>query len=74
MTIDVIKDRLVFMGKSYSLADFREYMLDYYPHIVQQYAVKMINGKFTFDWETIYLRSKQSGILIRYICKNFFNH
>jgi hypothetical protein len=68
MTIDVVSDKFSYFGKSYKLSELREFILDNYPHVAQAHAVKMINGRMTFDWETIYLRSRQSGITTQFIC------
>lgn len=68
MTIDVVADRFSYFGKTFSLAELREFVLDNYPKVAQAHMVRMINGKMTFDWETIYLRSRQSGITTQFIC------
>lgn len=68
MTIDVVADKFTYFGKSYSLSELRDYILDFYPQVAQAHMVRMISGRMTFDWETIYLRSRQSGITTQFIC------
>jgi hypothetical protein len=68
MTIDVVSDKFSYFGKSYKLSDLSEIILDNFAYVAHAHAVKMINGRMTFDWETIYLRSRQSGITTQFIC------
>lgn len=68
MTIDIVNDKFSYFGKTYSLSELRDYILERYPHVAQAHMIRMINGKMTFDWETVYLRSRQSGITTQFIC------
>jgi hypothetical protein len=68
MTIDIVGDKFSYFGRTYSLKELREYILIRYPKVAQAHMVRMINGKMTFDWETVYLRSRQSGITTQFIC------
>jgi hypothetical protein len=74
MTIDVVSDKFTYFGKSYSLSELRDYILDFYPQVAQAHMVRMISGRMTFDWETIYLRSRQSGITTQFICYKLLKH
>ena len=67
MDINFIANTLEYDGKIFDLDDVRKFILREYETLCANNFIKAIikNGRriFTYDWETIFMLSKQLGII-----------
>lgn len=68
---DYSKDVMVADGTEFPLKPLRKYLTANYPELVQGHFIKAIRSggrtKFTFDWDTIYFKSKEYGHIKKYL-------
>lgn len=68
---DYSLDVMVLDEKEYPLRPLRKYLTSNHPELVQGHFIKAIRvggkTKFTFDWDTIYFKAKEYGLIKNYI-------
>lgn len=67
---DYVADILYVDGEAFKLDQLRNYIWHHHSDIVRSHAIKkiIINGQYrwTYDWDAIYYKAKQTGIINDY--------
>ena len=71
MKYDFVKDTMTIDGKDYPLRDFRKWLIINHEELVKGHFIKAIKvmdyTKFTYDWQTIYFKASEYGLLTDYL-------